>query len=163
MPTPTYTLLDSVTLTSSASSVTFSSISAAGKGDLVLSASLVNGHGSPNGVYLRFNSDTGSNYPLVRMVGNGSTAVSESYTFSYVDVATLGVASSSSGRVQISDFAATDKHKSILVRRDISQYNTIAQANRWASTSPITSMLIYPSSNSFIAGDAFHLYQIVSE
>jgi len=36
MATPTYDLLDSTVLTSSASTVTFSGISATGKGDLVL-------------------------------------------------------------------------------------------------------------------------------
>ena len=56
MATPTYTLISSVTLTSSASSVTFSSIAAGG--DLAIH---INANSTDNGgdaIKMQFNSDT---------------------------------------------------------------------------------------------------------
>ena len=59
MATPTYTLIDSTTLTSSASSVTFSSISATGKGDLVLVSNVIVANGYEAGVAILFDSYQG--------------------------------------------------------------------------------------------------------
>jgi hypothetical protein len=74
MSTPTYTLIDSVTLGASAASVTFSSISATGKGDLVLVSNVIVANGYEAGV--RFNSDSGNNYTMVNMRGTGSSTSS---------------------------------------------------------------------------------------
>ena len=165
----TYTLIDSVTLTSSASSVTFSSISATGKGDLVAVWDVLSASGSGTiQCENRFNGDTGTNYNQVQMAGNGtstSSAASSSQTrlrlFSGVrlteTIRALFI-------LQINDFSATDKHKSALGRGSGTNDELTAGAGRWASTSAITSVTIQPTTAvSFAAGSTFHLYQIVSE
>jgi hypothetical protein len=164
MATPTYTLIDSVTLGSSASSVTFSSIDQS-FGDVILSMTLTNDAGSrPTRVTI--NGDTGFNYTRVEARGNGTTAASYSSGESFVTF--TGDRSFTSGVTgiiyQFMDYSATDKHKSILARLN----NTNASADphvtmgagRWANTAGITSLLIYPSSGNFIAGCTFHLYGI---
>jgi hypothetical protein len=79
MPTPTYTPLATVTLGSSASSVTFSSIPATYR-DLIL---VVDGTtNATHNVGMRFNGDTGNNYFMVTAFGNGSTT--SSVTFSSI-------------------------------------------------------------------------------
>jgi hypothetical protein len=160
----TYTLIDSVTLTSSAANVSFTGISATGKGDLVIS---INAMTTVNNQVqaVQFNGDSGSNYNQVDMGGTGSSTYS--YSLTNYDKAysqtSMGTATKASYLFQISDFSATDKHKSFLIRGDRADSATSATAGRWASTSAITSILLYPGSGSYQAGGTFHLYQIVSE
>tara|TARA_R110001632_G_C11247144_1_gene408410 strand:+ start:459 stop:947 length:489 start_codon:yes stop_codon:yes gene_type:complete len=162
MPTPTYTLIDSTTLATTAASVTFSGISATGKGDLVLACSMQNtvGNGS---FYIQINGDTGSNYNWVRMYGTGSGSASSATSNTTQGAIGNFGASASNSLVQFSDYSATDKHKSILSRTNDANYLVSAYANRWASTSAITSFVVYPAGNAFTSGSTFHLYQLVSE
>lgn len=166
MSTPTYTLIDSVILGSSASSVTFSGISGTGKGDLVLVVNAFPNGGTIAG-YLEVNGDTGSNYSIVNMRGNGSSANSLTTTQAnfrinvYDTYAPTGQSFNSITSLQ--DFAATDKHKSILSRSNNAATGTEAIAGRWANTSAITSVKFFTINNSYAIGSTFHLYQIVSE
>jgi hypothetical protein len=165
MPTPTYTLIDSVTLTSSAASVSFTGISATGKGDLVL---VMSASTSTNkNTLIKINADTGLNYNVVSMEGNGTTTTSFSqsnvgsmnlFPYYYDLGTTKGV-----NTVQFIDFSATDKHKSVLARGGNASNVTAATAHRWASSSAITSLEVYVSGDSFAIGSTFNLYQIVSE
>ena len=111
----TYALIDSTTLASSASSVTFSSITQDYR-DLVLVAE----HGTSSTTataYLRFNSDSGSNYSNVVAYGDGSSALSTSGTETYINTRSLAASGEVSLSVnQIMDYSATDKHKTTLTR-----------------------------------------------
>ena len=163
MPTPTYTLIDSVTLGSSASSVTFSSISATGKGDLVLVCDIPT-TGANTFATLRFNADSGTNYSYVNALGNGSTATSASGAGTGVS-GTGRIDSGTSGNFihQICDFSASDKHKSVLSRtNNAASYGTQMTANRWANTAAITAMEVL-SFGTYPVGSTFFLYQLVSE
>jgi hypothetical protein len=159
MATPTYDLLASTTLATTASSVTFSSIDQS-YGDLILVASLIPSHAAAYSVYCRFNSDTGSNYPFVRMQGDGSSAASPSGTEDHIDIGLLGLSGSSIATLQVLDYSATDKHKTSLVRTTHSQYSVRAGAARWSNTSAVSSILVYPSGGLFIANDSFNLYGV---
>ena len=163
MATPTYTLIDSTTLGSSASSVTFSGISATGKGDLVLVTDTITVSGAA-AYYTRFNSDTGSNYSTVGMYGNGTSGVSNNTTANYFDLQGFAIASTSRSLVlmNIQDFSATNKHKSVLTRANRPDSSVYGGAGRWSNTNAITSIAVSASSN-FAAGSTFHLYQLVSE
>jgi|TARA_R110000744_G_scaffold82466_1_gene162159 hypothetical protein len=160
MATPTYTLIDSTTLGSSASSVSFTGISATGKGDLVLVCE--NSTGATNGAFrVRFNADSGSNYVTVDMQGTGSAASSGAYTSAYF----YGQSTSSGtalNTIQIQDFSASDKHKTFLFRGNGTAYSTRADAGRWASTAAITAINI-DTNQTWDVGSTFFLYQIVSE
>ena len=160
MATPTYTLIDSVTLGSYSAGLTFSGIRQDYR-DLVLVITAT----SPDGAfpYLRLNSDTGSNYNNVWMVGDGLSAVSSNQVNASsirITNATLD-ATPFTTIVQIMDYSATDKHKSVLIRSNTSgsDAETFAGAGRYASTSAISSLGIGAGGN-FNAGSTFYLYGI---
>jgi hypothetical protein len=155
--TDTYTPLATVTLGGTASSVTFSSIPATYR-DLVLvvagtASTLVN-------VGIRFNGDTGSNYSVVTMVGNGSAASSSSFTDSF---GLAGQLSTVQGNfiTQIMDYSATDKHKTHLGRSNLSASSVQGYASRWADTAAITSFAV-SNAGTFSTGTTFNLYGIAS-
>ena len=160
--TDTYTPLATVTLGASASSVTFSSIPATYR-DLILIHAGTSSNASLNSVLLRFNGDSGSNYPAVVMEGNGSSASSSSYTSSGVVTAYTISSPVSNSVTQIMDYSATDKHKTVLSRKNTSSIVLGALATRWANTSAITSILcLIDSGATFNAGTTFNLFGIAS-
>lgn len=168
MPTPTYDLIASNVLSTQSDSVTFSSISGSYRDLILVGVVKTAATGGPS-ANLRFNSDTGSNYSFVQMSGNGSTASSGNGTTTYVEMGTnLYISNDFTYQfmAHILDYSTTNKHKAVLVRTNQtvdplnSGRGTNALANRWASTSAITSITI----NVFqaVAGSSFYLYGLVS-
>lgn len=158
MATPTYTLIDSEVLASAASSVTFDNIPQDYR-DLILVHS---GLASANTTILgQFNSDTGSNYSTIRMRGDGSSATSFITTGTSFQAGFVGTALNLV-QLQIMDYSATDKHKTVLQRSDRADLYTNAVANRWASTSAITAITLDGQGKTFSAGSTFYLYGIVA-
>ena len=161
MATPTYTLIDSVTLGSSAASVTFSSIDQS-FGDLVLVTSIktvVDG----NNFRLNFNGITSVQYSYVSMNGNGSSAYSaQTGSDAYIQDPYTNPPSGSfaSYIAQIMDYSATDKHKSVLLRSSRADDNVAAIAGRWANTAAITSLTVRVFGADLATGSTFHLYGI---
>jgi len=158
--TPTYILLNQITLAVASSSVTFSNIPQ-NYGDLVL---VYRGVVSESGVYARANADTGTNYSLVRMGGNGCTTFSSATTTSFFPILYSGNPVTGMGRLMIFDYSATDKHKTALTREDGSDYSiTAALASRWANTAAINSLTVYTSTGvNFAIGSTFSLYGIAA-
>lgn len=157
----TYDLLDSTTLTSSASSVTFSSISQ-GYRDLVLVATGTTSTATYRAVQL--NGDTGSNYSYVNAAGDGSATNSYAGTTTRVFWDFYQASSTSviaQAQIQILDYSATDKHKPILVRNGGADESVEMRAVRWANTSAVTSLSFLASGN-YNAGSTFYLYGIAS-
>jgi hypothetical protein len=156
MPTPTYTALATVTLGSSAASVTFSSIPATYR-DLVL---VINMAGTSSGyMNLVINSDS-SNFTRVYAVGSSGGALSAADSTSF-----FGGFSSSFNNLQIlnfMDYSATDKHKTILIRENIGGSDTAMDTIRWASTSAITTIQIGTPSGDFASTSTLALYGIAS-
>lgn len=161
--TATYTPLANVTLTASASSVTFSSIPATYR-DLVVVAQVRSASGSVN-LNTRFNSDTGNNYNHIWMYGDGSSALS----FSSANRANIQIAIGSGTTTNalntitsVLDYSATNKHKSTLSRGDEPAF-TSAGAGRWANTAAVTSVQIYNTTvDSYAIGSTFALYGIIA-
>jgi hypothetical protein len=159
-----YIPLATVTLGSSASSVTFSSIPATYR-DLIL---VLNGSlSSTANILTRLNGDTGSNYLQVVMQGRGSGPVSQSGTWDvlYPVYNELDLNTRFLTTIQFMDYAATDKHKSILIRSNfnsVSEQRTEAHANRWASTSALTTIAFTLTAGNYNAGSTFNLYGIAS-
>ena len=155
MPTQTYTPLATVTLGSSASTVTFSSIPATYR-DLVLI--IAGTYVTSQGLNLRMNSDT-SNVSTVRMYNTTSD------TPSVFEVAWGGAPLTSV--TQIMDYSATDKHKTTLCRWGTTGTGgatdyTLAIASRWASTAAINTLTLVPTSGTIPAGMSFSLYGIAA-
>jgi hypothetical protein len=161
MPIQTYKPLATVTLASSASSVTFSNIPATYRDlILVLSGSASSG----TNVQIRFNGDSANNYAYVAMFGNGSTT--SSFTEGGISAITqLGLTTGISNNiVQVMDYSATDKHKTALLRSNGASSFVQATAGRWASTSAITSMALAPVTGgvTFNSGTTFNLFGVIA-
>ena len=160
MATPTYDLIASNVLSSSASSVTFSSIPATYR-DLVLVAE-IKSPGTLDGgtaALVAFNSNT-TGYSWVRMYGDGSSAGSDTGTDRLISYNGYDNKSSLT-IVQIMDYSATDKHKTWLARYNSVNTYAQAQAGRWANTAAIDSVAFSIATN-FPSGSTFYLYGIVS-
>ncbi len=159
-----YIPLATVTLASNSTSVTFSSIPGIFK-DVVLVGNWQNSSTSSAG-RLQVNSDTGSNYNGVWMTGTGSSAGSgseASQTSARIAGASVGPDNAYTNMVTITflDYAATDKHKTILSRFGTANRETQATASRWASTSAITSIRFFDIlGQTFQAGATFSLYGV---
>jgi hypothetical protein len=169
MPTPTYTPLANITLGSSAATVTFGSIPATYRDLIViLTGTVVT---TTNYVIIRLNGDTGGNYSAQALSGaanaaaavavlnpDGTTTVNSNY----------GTQPQSANPIQtilnIMDYSATDKHKTILVRSDQADngYGPDAIANRWANTAAVTSISFAPNGQSWAAGATFSLYGVIA-
>lgn len=159
MPSSTYTPLQTITLSSAASSITFSSIPATYR-DLILVGDGQTTDGSESNFNVRFNSDSGSNYSFVRMFG-GSSVSSSSGTVSELRFV-LGTSSQAGNNIsQIMDYSATDKHKTILSRANaMSQSYVGARATRWANTDAIHTITIEARAGSMAVGTTLSLYGI---
>lgn len=171
MPTNTYTPLASITLASSAFSVTFSSISQ-NYSDLILVTR--HDHSGNYGLAgMRFNSDSATNYSNI--VASGlSWAGTNSGSSSGTTVATINVTGNGPGSyiastTSILDYSATNKHKSVITR--VSGFSgsdtwTSLQTNRWSSDTAITSITIGNWSGTytqgFAAGSSFELYGVLA-
>lgn len=160
---PTWTPLANITLTSSQTTVTFSSISTAYK-DLRLVY-----YGNSDGYYgnapgMRFNGDSSNAYPTVLMTGDGSSTYSSTSNFSWVNINDASYISPTLKMlctIDIFDYSATDKHKTVLSRANTTQ-GVNANAGRWPSTAAINSISlgIGFSSTNFVAGSTFALYGV---
>lgn len=156
-----WTALANVTLGSSASTVTFSSISGSYR-DLVLVQNATSADGSTyTGMRLRFNSDAGTNY-FYCALGAESTAFTFSGSAAQMPTGTMAPQQAVS-ITQIFDYAQTDKHKPVISRYGYASTTgdgVALWAERWASTSAITSIQLFPAANSFAAGSTFALYGV---
>jgi hypothetical protein len=151
-------------LSSTASTITFSSISGAYR-DLVcvVSAKKESSMGG-NVVEISFNGDATNNYQNVEMAGSGSATQSNSLPYSGVLTAWLQVIDETTPNTivcNILDYSTTDKHKSTLTRSSHSTYGTTAMASMWQSTSAVTSVAIKRNGGAnFAAGSTFALYGV---
>jgi hypothetical protein len=119
--------------------------------------------------YIQFNTDTGSNYSLHYIYGDGTTAYSgggSSQAQMYALRMTGATASSSifgTGVVDILDYKNTNKYKTLRTLSGEDRNGNgflFYQSGLWQSTSAITSIKLYPSANNFAQYSSFALYGI---
>ena len=163
----TYTPLYSQTLASSAATVTFSNIPTTYTDLRVVVSSRVTGaqNSGAMDVYAYYNGDQGTNYSMTQLSGNGSAATSNrssNSTYAYV-----GISSNSSDNgypvstFDIMNYASTASFKATITRINSASNQVAARAILWRSTSPVTSITLYPElSLSFASGSTFTLYGI---
>jgi hypothetical protein len=159
----TYTPIATQTLGSAQATVNFSSIPGTYT-DLVLVISTAATTGNPN-IILQFNSDTGTNYSVSSLSGNGSSATStRASTQSSIkinQVATLnGTLGNSVYTVNVMNYSNTTTFKSVLSRSNRAAVGVDASAGLFRSTSAITAIDIKTSASTFITGSTFTLYGI---
>ena len=150
----TYTPIATQTLTTSAASITFSSIPSTYT-DLIM---VFNGV-ADNNVSLRFNSDSGTNYSSTRIRGDGSSASSSRFT----SIASMygsydpGISTST---WQIMNYSNSATYKTALNRGGGSGTNVEAYVGLWRSTAAITSVTVIVN-GTFSIGSTFTLYGIL--
>lgn len=160
--TATYIALATITLTSTDSEIVFSSIPATYR-DLVLVTATTQTSGAGE-IWIRYNSDTASNYSTVQMGGTGSgSGFSAAYTTTrIVPSANIGESTTviQNMIMQIQDYSQTNKQKTSLIRTNLSSLGVQAQANRWANTNAINTISLTANGSSFAVGSTFSLYGI---
>jgi hypothetical protein len=160
-----HVLIQSQTLGSAVSTVTFSSIPSTYR-DLQLVCNFV--VSSAVGGNIVINSDTTSgNYPWVQLLGNGSgigsngTSPWTNTSLVFTPNSNLNTANPTPLQVSIFDYAQTDKHKSIITKLSLMSDNVSLMAHRWASTSAITRIDVNTNSSTWAAGSTFMLYGVL--
>lgn len=156
MPTATYTPLQTITLSSSASSVTFGSIPNTFK-DLIVVIAGTSSAAATFGV--RFNSDSANNYNYVEMNSQAGVVDQSAGSLNYALVGRTNT-SQSTNIGQIMDYSATDKHKIVLGRGGSASEIVRASASRWANTAAVTTVSVISSTSSFSSGTTVSLYGI---
>lgn len=161
MPKKTYTQINSVTLATASSSVTFGSIPQNFR-DLVLIVNATNTVGANYNSLARLNGDTGNNNPSVIMQGQGTSTAS--FTRNADGAAQIGWSNSGGNSAiiaQFMDYSATDKHKTILSRNNTQSDRVNAIAARWTNTSAVTSITVLSEGGAnWASGGTFTLYGI---
>jgi hypothetical protein len=171
--TPTYILLNQITVSTLTESVIFNNIPQTYT-DLVLSINssfeTFNTGNGKGATCVRFNSDSGSNYSTVQMSGDQNGPLSNTSTGtsmdllinSYEDDINLTIYTA-----HIFDYAQTDKHKTVLSRASLAAGNQFPRvalnAYRWANTSQITSITLFSSVSGgrYNPGSTFYLYGVM--
>jgi len=165
--TATYEKIATNTLGSATNSITFSSISGSYT-DLVLILNITGFSDPSYSGALRFNSDTGSNYSLTNLYGDGSSAGSDRTT-SAAQIQSYGKAigvpnAVSSAITNIQNYSNATTYKTVLTRWGQAGAGLNANVGLWRSTSAITSVTIFGlNSNTFSTGSTFTLYGILKE
>lgn len=161
----TYEPIATNTLGSDTATVTFSSIPGTYT-DLVL---VLNSRSASTsgGVFVQFNNDTGSNYSVIRLRGNGTAASSNnSANVTTGEIGDQNVSTNTAGNFgniicQINNYSNSTTYKTTLSRANVADVTVRALVSLWRSTSAITEIDIFcENSNNFLSGSTFTLYGI---
>lgn len=160
----TYTPLATQTLSSAASSVTFSSISGSYT-DLVIVVNAICASGAADLIILQYNGDTSSGlYSSTRFVGAGSTTDSDRTTnnnFFYAGLINSTVRNSDI--YQLQNYSNSTTFKTCLARSNLADNQTRTTVGLWRNTNAITSIILsHASSINFNTGSTFTLYGILA-
>jgi len=157
MATSTYNLIQSQTLSSSASTVTFSSLGS--YQDLVLIVQGTHTSVSSSLDYLTFNGSASTYSSMSNYVGtSGSPAIGAFYSTAYLQINNVGT-DPFMIYADIFDYRSTSSEKSYISRGSSGQRSYDMNAGRWTSTSAITSVEVNTLSG-FATGTTFNLYGI---
>jgi len=158
----TYDSIQSITLTTGSSDVTFSSIPQTYTDLVIVSANAV----APGGYAytVRVNSDTGNNYSTTRLIGNGTSATSDrGNNQNWIYAGSVKSSTDPIGNliINLMNYSNTTTYKTILVRTNNDNANTALSAGLWRNTAAITSVSIGAEfSTNFVVGSTFTLYGI---
>ena len=157
----TYTPIATTTLGSSAATITLNSIPSTYT-DLVMVFRGNNDAGANRAGYIRFNSDSGTNYSYTLVQGDGSSAgsgrdsnIAQSFFANVLGDNTMAI-------VQVMNYANTTTNKTFLSRG--SSASTVAQAivGLWRSTSAINTITLSLNASNYASGTTVTLYGVKS-
>ena len=160
MPTPTYEPITTVTATGGNSILVMSSIPATYT-DLILA---VNGNNSADDEFqLRFNSDSGSNYRVLFLYGEGTAPTAAEYiSTTYAQMGGIYSTGTRTGSnfINIGSYSNTNVHKTVVSIANSGNYIQF-RTNTWRSTSAINRIDAFLASGStFTNPTTFSLYGI---
>ena len=163
----TYVALATQTISSSTGTVSFTSIPSTYT-DLVLVVGDLLQVAGGNGLRMRFNNDTGTNYSTTQLMGNGTTATSTretSASSTYAGGATYSTTNPGNAIAHIMNYANTTTYKTVINRGNQASADVLTQVGLWRSTSAINRLDValggaFPSNN--IASGTFTLYGILA-
>lgn len=165
----TYTPIATTTLGTSATSVTFSSISGSYTDLVLVAQEYTTGTPTAFGISCQFNGDTASNYSTTYLYGTGSSAASGRATAKVG--AWIGFESYSANWTVITanfqNYSNSTTYKTVLSRSSDSANLVGSGVSLWRSTAAITSIKVLSTdfgsgSTPFVAGSTFTLYGIAS-
>jgi hypothetical protein len=156
----TYEPIATFTANGSQSVITFSSIPQTYT-DLVFVNDLKYSVGDSYVAYMRFNSDSGTNYSYTRITGNGSASASS--RLSSINYAFGGWTGTNPAPniVQVMNYSNTTTNKTSIVRANVASDRVAAYVNLWRNTAAITSIsFTHESPDNYASGSTFTLYGI---
>ena len=163
-PLSSYESIATVSLGSAQSTITFTSIPSTYKH---LQLRYIAKTTSDDVLTFRANGDTGSNYTIHRLLGNGSSAsATATVSYNYGGIGVLGGTADcfAGGVCDILDYASTTKNKTfrILNGRENNTSGVVElRSTLWASTSAITQLDFYTdNATNFSQYSSFALYGI---
>lgn len=160
MATNTYVALDKTVTTSSATTLTWSSIPS-GYTDLFI-VGYCKAVAPGGATFLRFNGDSATNYSRTRILGTGSSASSVSVPNETKIAIDAPNTEWSNFTVNVQNYSNNTTYKTALNRANSSDYVT-AQVGTWRNTAAITSITLTIDGGSFVDGSTFSLYGIAAE
>jgi len=159
----TYTPIATTTLASAQASYTFTSIPSTYT-DIVMVCAHSNS--AQSGVRVQVGNgsiDTGSNYSITYLLGDGSSATSgRAANDGSFDFAFVAANSESTLIVNAMNYANTTTYKTFVTRNSGAAQGVTARVGLWRSTSAINQIKLALSTGNFNAGTTFTLYGIAS-
>lgn len=155
----TYDPIATTTLGSAASSLNFTSISS-NYTDLIVVISTK----STTDSYVKttYNNDTNSNYSWTKLIGTGSSALSNrgSNQTSWQSFYTYNGESFNTVIFNLMNYSNTTTYKTVLMRENSAGFEVDAFVNLWRSTAAITSIKFEKVSGNFDSGTTATLYGV---
>jgi hypothetical protein len=169
LSTPSYESIATTTLSTATTTITFSSISGTYKHLQIRALSRKSSAGGGDGIFIRFNSDSGSNYSLHQIDGDGSSASADRSASATQINSTTTATSSHSANVfgaqiwDILDYANTNKYKTLRAMNGFDNNGSGKVrygGGVWMNTNAITQIDLTGNGDNFAQYSSFALYGI---
>jgi len=155
----TYTPIATTTLSSAVSSVDFTSIPSTYT-DLVIIMQAK--HSATNtGVAMGYNSDTGTNYSLTAISGNGTSASSfRNTSVSPANIADIDNSNFNAVVINVMNYANSTTYKTAISKSAAPSTYVTSYCSLWRNTAAITKVTLSVAGGNFVSGSTFTLYGI---
>lgn len=158
----TYSTIATTTVSSAANTVTLSSIPSTYT-DLILIVAGTTSAGTTHSVTIRVNGDTGNNYSVTLLDGNGSaTASYRESNQSNLNLGIFATPNQSNSIFHFQNYANTTTHKTVLGRGNNPNGYVRLGVGVWRNTAAINSVSIFNGATTFAVGTTMTLYGIAA-
>lgn len=159
----TYDPIATTTLGSSASTVSFTSISSLYT-DLIIVATPI-GDGGTGNIRMTFNTDTGSNYSGTEygIASNNAVSAARNINLTSILLTDFGYYQDNTKQntfIHIFNYANTSMYKTVIARSNNDAVGTGMTAGLWRNTNAITSIQLPAEGSNYATGSIFTLYGI---